>query len=144
MAASAPLIISNTVKRKLGRLRAQANQRPIDVRVMMEEIKTPGGDHRHRSRISDQTVEIPGPWPFRVTFSIENGHPVGTCRHMSMSIRRENRVPSPEAVWIIAEELGFIGSLALCRTYPEDLEDNNKAINIVQPVALQLGNRSVG
>lgn len=83
-----------------------------------------------------QSIRIQGPWPFFVTFWIETNHPVGTCRHMSMSITRDNRVPSPAAVWLIAEVLGFAGGLEACRQWPEELSDGGTAINIVQPLSV--------
>ena len=84
-----------------------------------------------------QTIRIDGPWPFFVTFSIETGQPVGPCRHMSMSIRREDRVPHPDAVWLIAAELGFVGGLDSCQAWPERLNDGGTAINVIQPIAAQ-------
>jgi hypothetical protein len=83
-----------------------------------------------------QTVVIPGPWQFFVVFTIETGHPAGTCRHMSLSIRRKDRVPSPAAVWMVAEELGFSGGLLACSAWLERLSDGGIAINVAQPLAV--------
>jgi hypothetical protein len=76
------------------------------------------------------------PLDFMVTFSIETGHPVGTCRHMSMSSGKRGRVPSPAAAWMVAEALGFVGELDTCTVWMETLVPQGKAVNIVQPVSM--------
>jgi hypothetical protein len=137
MAASTPLIIGETQKRELRVLRERAALEPVDVLEVLELIKTPEGEREHRDRMT--VLSIPLPLAFLVTFSIETGHPAGTCRHMSMSSLRRGRLPIPEAVWMVCEELGFVGSLQACRTWVEDLPDGEKAINVVQPVAVLAG-----
>lgn len=135
--ASAPLLLTTEAVERLHRLRAFAAKRPVDIQVVSEMMKHPGPMAQHRKQMTAQTVVIPGPWPFFVTFSIETGQPVGPCRHMSMSIKRDGRVPHPAALWLIAEELGFSGGLETCKVWPEDLSDGGKAINILQPVSVQ-------
>lgn len=132
----APLIIGQSERRALDELREAAGLAPVDVVDLLERIKTARGDRSHRRRMTRQTVRIPGPWPFFVTFSVETGHPAGTCRHMSMSVRREDRVPNAQALWMIAEMLGFSGGLEACRIWPEALSDGGTAMNVVQPVAV--------
>jgi hypothetical protein len=56
---------------------------------------------------------------------------------MSMSIVREGRVPHPDAVWLVAAELGFAGGLDACQTWVEDLRDGGHAINVLQPLSVQ-------
>ena len=131
---SAPLIITPEVTASLEALRQRAPLHPVNVHELMRKIKTAQGDRQHRQQMTEQTVPIPGPWPFFVTFSIETGQPVGTCRHMSMSIMREGRTPTPEAVWLIAEVLGFTGSMKDCKVWIEKLSDGDRAINVVQPI----------
>lgn len=46
------------------------------------------------------------PMGFRVVFSIEE-HPGGTMKHLSISVRKKGRWPSPEAVDMIAKEFGI-------------------------------------
>jgi hypothetical protein len=136
MVASAPLIMTAEVRVKLARLRAFAATRPVDVLELAEAIKSAQGDRAYRKAMTAQTVVIPGPWPFYVTFSIETGQPCGTCRHMSMSIRREDRVPHPAAVAIVAVELGFAGGIEDCAIWMENLSDGGVAINVAQPIAV--------
>lgn len=134
---SAPLIIDASVRDRLARLRQFASLHPIEMEKVVKEIATPEGLAAHLEHMSTQTTEIPGPWPFYVTFSIETGHPVGTCRHLSMSISRKGRTPSLAAVWMIAEELGFSGGLQACTIWPEDTRDGGNAVNVVQPISVQ-------
>lgn len=137
MTATAPLIITDDVLTDLARLRVDAAAKPVDVTTLARRLETPAGRREHHRQMDIQTVVIGGgPFPFFVTFSVETGHPVGTCRHMSMSIRRQGRVPHPAAVWMVAEILGFAGGLGACRVWPEDLSDRGKAVNIAQPIAV--------
>lgn len=133
--ADAPLIVTPEVVANLHDLRDRAAKKPIEMQQVMQLLKTRRGARLHKDKMTAQTIRIPGaPWPFFVTFSIENGHPAGTCRHMSMSIMRDGRVPHPAGVWMVAEEMGFSGGLEACRVWIEDLSDGGKAINIVQPI----------
>lgn len=136
--ADAPLIITPEVTAALHKLRALAATKPIDMAEAMRLLKTRRGVRLHKERMNAQTVAIPGPWPFFVTFSVENGHPVGTCRHMSMSILREGRVPHLDAVGMVAKVMGFAGDnpLETCHVWIEDLSDGGKAVNVVQPISV--------
>jgi hypothetical protein len=135
---SAPLIIGRDDRARLHRLRDFAAKRPVSMPEIIEALKTPDGKRAHMKNMTAQTVKLAnGPWDFFVTFSIETGHPIGACRHMSMSIMREDRVPSLEAVWLIAMEFGFSGGLDACQRWIEDLSDGGRAVNIVQPLAVE-------
>lgn len=134
-----PLIIGQAQKDALQALRERAASDPVDMLGVVEAIKTPDGKRRHMDRMNALTIDIP--MAFAVTYSIETGHPAGTCRHMSMSSDRKGRTPTPEAVWMVCEELGFVGSLEACTVWPEELQrgpterDRHVAINVVQPTA---------
>lgn len=130
-----PLLLGAEEKQKLAALREAAAKSPVDMPKMMESIKTPKGKKAHSKQMTQQSVYIP--FGFVVTFSIERGHPAGTCRHMSMSSDAQGRVPTPEAVWMICQELGFVGGYELCSIWEEALERGNGkkiAMNIVQPI----------
>ena len=131
-----PLIITDVVTRQLEELRSLAAAHPVDMPELVERLKNPEGKATHRKQMSAQTVFVPA--SFDVTFSIERGHPCGICRHMSMSSRLENRMPTPSAVWMIAEKLGFVGDLRDCTVWLEELDripGRAKAVNVVQPIA---------
>jgi hypothetical protein len=129
-----PLIIGPVEKAQLYRLRELAASHPVDMTTLMARLETRDGKRMHMRQMSKQTIYLPA--NFAVTFSIETGHPVGTCRHMSMSVNRADRVPSLEGVWMAAEELGFVGGLTSCQAvWPEELQGHGMAINVVQAVA---------
>jgi len=129
----AALVIGEAERDRLTHLRLRALTHPVDMLALVDAIKTPKGKAAHMRRMKLQTVALP--FGFLVTFSIEDNHPCGTCRHMSMSGARAPRVPSPHAVWMVAELLGFVDSLAACTHWLEDLEGHGQAVNVVQPIS---------
>lgn len=129
---STPLMIGPNEREALDNLRKLANEHPVDMRTLTERLKTPDGKAAHKKQMTAQSVAIPA--DFLVTFSIEIGHPIGTCRHMSMSVGKQERVPSPQGAWMVAEQLGFVGGLESCVHWLEDLQGHGRAINVVQPV----------
>jgi hypothetical protein len=52
---------------------------------------------------------------------------------MSMSVQRDGRLPNPHALWLVAEQLGFVDSLESCVVWPEKLKGHGQAINVLQP-----------
>jgi hypothetical protein len=135
MTGPAPLLIGPRDRMMLAELVKTARAHPVEMSEVMRKIATDQGRMDHLRQMSRQTVCIPGVWDFFVTFCIEHGHKAGTCRHMSMSINRPERTPSPEAMWMVAEILGFTGSLRECGGWLEDIGDGQKAVNVVQPLA---------
>lgn len=135
---TAPLMITSEVRAALHELRKRVGEAPpTDMQYVMKAMKVPRLKQAHLAQMTKQSLTIPGPWDFCVTYSLEAGHPVGLCRHMSMSIMREGRVPSPEAVQMVARELGFKGDLAASTGWTEKLSDGGIAVNLVQQVAYQ-------
>jgi len=130
---STPLVIDNEVREQLKALVELADANPVDMPKLMERIKVPANKDHHRAQMTRQTIKIP--LAFMVTFSIEHGHPCGPCRHISMSVQREGRVPSPEGIWMVAKELGFWGNIADCAAvWGEQLQGHGLAVNMVQPL----------
>lgn len=127
-----PLIVGVNERRKLQALREVAFLHPVNIRQVIERLKTPEGKKAHMDQMTRQSVLIP--MAYMVTFSIETEHPAGTCRHMSMSVNKKGRVPNRHEVWMVAEVLGFWGSLEHCRVWPEKLQGHGVAINVVQPL----------
>jgi hypothetical protein len=133
--SATPLVIGPTELAALAALRERAAARPVDMRRLIRVIKTRRGKGDHCAQMNAQTVYLP--LGFSVTFSIETGHPIGSCRHMSMSSGKPGRVPSPEAVMMVAEPLGFVGGLdACCGVWVETLVPQGRAVNIVQPLSM--------
>ena len=128
-----PLVINEEICEQLRALRELAEANPVNVVGLVERLKIPENQKYHTAQMDRQSIEIP--LAYMVTFSIEHGHPVGPCRHMSMSVNRRGRVPSPAGLWMVAEKLGFWGGLPDCiAVWAEDLPAHGKAMNVVQPV----------
>lgn len=126
-----PLVIDDDVRVQIKTLRELAEANPVDMLKLSERIKTVKGKRHHMAQMTRQTIEIP--MAYAVTFSIEHGHPVGVCRHLSMSVALAGRVPNPDALWMIATELGFWGSIfQVDGVWEENLKGHGMAINIVQ------------
>lgn len=129
-----PLIIDEEVRSQIKACVELAEANPVDMPALMERIKTPQWKEHHMAQMVRQTVKIP--LAYMATFSIEHGHPCGPCRHMSMSVQREGRLPNSIGLWMIAQEFGFWGELKDCEAvYPEKLEGHGQAVNIIQKVA---------
>ncbi len=132
-----PLVLDVTAKDDICALCALAEAHPVEVTGLEERLQNPEAKAAHMAQMTRQTIHIP--LAFLVTFSIEHGHPCGTCRHLSMSVQREGRVPHPAAVWMIAQEFGFWGSFEQCNgLWHEELKGHGIAINIVQAVERNL------
>ena len=130
-----PLIIGSDQEAAFRALKRYAAEHVVDMNKLMPALETEKGKRKHLEKMSQQTLEVP--MGFRVTYSVERNHPAGTCRHLSMSAPAKDRVPSPEAVWMVAEYFGFKGGLAACAVWEEELERGDGrqiAINIVQPL----------
>jgi hypothetical protein len=138
MMASA-LIMGPEQEAALAALRELATRHPVAMPELLRQLKTPRGKRLHMAQMTRQSIWIPT--AFLVTFSIETQHPAGTCRHMSVSSDVPGRLPSPEAVWMIAATLGFVGGLNLCKFWIEELDrgqhtGQTEAVNLVQPLSI--------
>jgi hypothetical protein len=135
--SSTPLMLGPDERAALTALRGLASANPVDMRVLPKALRTPEGKAAHMARMTQQCVTIP--LDFLVTFSIETGHPMGACRHMSISVGKAGRVPNEHAVWLVAEALGFTGGLDTCMHWLETLQGHGQAVNVVQSVLIAEG-----
>jgi hypothetical protein len=125
------LIIGPEETAALDALRLAAASAPVDMPGLMKRLETPYGKEKHMRQMTAQTVYIP--MGYAATLSIETGHRCGRCRHLSVSVDDPKMAPSPEAVWMIAEALGFTGTLKGCEAvWLEDLLGHGKAVNVLQ------------
>ena len=129
-----PLVIDDDVRSQIKACVELAEASPVDMHALMERIKDPVKKEHHMAQMTRQSVNIP--LAYLVTFSIEDGHPVGRCRHMSMSVQRKDRAPNPIGLWMVAKEFGFWGpSVESCDgVWQEELQGHGVAINIVQRI----------
>jgi hypothetical protein len=131
------LMIGPDEKTLLAGLAKLAAEHPVDMPALLERIQTGEGKHRHMQQMTMQTIELPV--GYSLTFSIEDGHPAGRCRHMSMSVEDPTKMPHPAACWMVAKELGFWGELGDCDgVWPEALRQG-AAINLVQRMERESG-----
>lgn len=137
MVTVTPLLIGPAERDALARLRALAAEHPVDMTGLQSKLRDPVCKSEHMAQMTRQSVAIP--LDFLVTFSIELNHPIGTCRHMSMSVGKADRIPNPDAVWMVAEILGFTGGLYDCTLWREQLQGHGEAINVVQPLTAEGG-----
>lgn len=121
----------------LRELHAEAAARPVDMPLVVVQLETAEGKALHMAQMTAQSIELP--IGFLVTFSFETGHPVGDCRHMSISVdtAAEGKLPHPAAIWEVAKQLGFTGALTDCKVWVEQLNGHIQAVNLVQPTQLQ-------
>lgn len=129
---STPLVIDTDVEQQIRDLCEFAFAQPVDMPGLAARVATPEGKAAHVQQMTRQTIRIP--LAFLVTFAVETGHPCGICRHMSMSVQREGRIPNEIAAWMIAKKFGFWGGLERCAVWHENLSGHGPAINLVQPV----------
>ncbi len=127
-----PLLLGERESAALASLRQLAEDNPVDMLTLEVSLSTPAGKRAHVAHMTSQSIVLPV--NFMVTFSIELGHPGGAARHLNVSIEREGRVPAPEAIWLIAETLGFRGGIKACdKMWPETLRGRTGvAVNVVQ------------
>lgn len=126
-----PLILGIQEKSVLQALKLKAGETPIDIQELTQTIHDPAVKARHMRQMTEQTVKIS--FGFLITFSFEMGHPAGAARHLSLSSPKEGRIPTPEALMMIAGELGFVGDYTTWdKVWVEDLQGHGRAINAVQ------------
>lgn len=100
-----PLVIDAAAKADIAGVIEYAHDNFLD-ETLMESIMASGwapGD------VDEYSCNIK--FGFRVVYTVEK-HPGGWCRHLSMSLNKEGRCPSPPAVDMMLEEFGFQGRLA--------------------------------
>jgi hypothetical protein len=132
-----PLFVGPDERAALAALRDLAARHPVDMAGLTERLKDPANKRRHMRQMTEQTVYLPA--AYAVTLSIEYNHPGGTtARHMSMSVDRKE-LPNVHAVWMICEELGFVGKLEECVVWLEHLQGHGEAVNVCQLITAQPG-----
>jgi len=75
-----------------------------------------------------ETIILPFNW--RVAISCEE-QPAGFLLHVSMSSPKRGKVPSPEAMQMLTEALGFDWQTDVARTWLEELDPGHEAVNML-------------
>ncbi len=133
---STSLMIRAPERDALRALRDMAALHPVDMKTLMVAIKTPEGKRKHKEAMTRQTVHLPV--NFFATYSVEVQRD-GLFRHLSVSIAAGTGVPNPEAVWMIAEALGFVGAISNCIIKPEKMPAGYMVINVLQAMSAHPG-----
>lgn len=129
------LIITEANKEKIAELIKYADENPFNMDYMkrlMKGIESPAGDDENYVCYLD--------FAYRVVFTIEQ-HPVGWCRHLSISVAVEGKYPSVQAVIMIGNEFGVTCSYNETDDafiVPQGgawVEEETESINIVQLIA---------
>jgi hypothetical protein len=125
------LIIGETEQAELQRIKQYAEAHPYDLEAMVDRGRgkrvAPGELSVYRCLI---------PVGFKVVFSVED-HPQRSgktirMRHLSVSVSAFNKLPSPEAVQLIMDELGFKRPWQECHIDTEKFP-GGQAITVIEP-----------
>jgi len=138
------LIINDAVRRAIAKAIKQAEAQPLtltkaadhgNVIAAKGELKLadrkPGFE-----RPESQHVDIPV--GYRAAYSVEE-QPIGLCHHLSISVDKKGKVPTPQAITMIAKEYGIEFDIDSPRhdvtVWLEEFEPGHHAINLVTPKA---------
>ena len=128
------LIIGAAQRQQIAELCAVAATNPLDA---LATLATAGRDlDGFRDMMKMLTLELPR--GYVVTYSHEiqpEAPPPGLCHHISISVTRPWKLPSPEAVEIILSEFGMKPIKGSESIWVETIDPKTKAINIVQLLA---------
>jgi hypothetical protein len=140
-----PLIIHKDVQARIDAAVEQAKAKPTPWETLQPfAIADPSPELKMKDRKSgnkelmdklvnrSQFVEIPVGYLAAISFEYQ---PAGLCRHLSISVSAsaQGRMPSFEAVKMIAEAFGFKMPLeGSCRLWCEEFAPQEYAVNIVQ------------
>jgi len=123
------LIINETVQQSLKRLKNYAEKHPLSMDDLLDtynkQLEPVGTTEEHSCYV---------PTGFKVVFSIEK-QVHGNTRHLSMSVDREGKLPSPQAVYLIMQLLGFTCTLeGADQVWVEEYAPNQSAINVLEVI----------
>jgi hypothetical protein len=130
------LIIGATERERIAELKAQASANP----VLFEIVRQGAIEHVDVLHLKDRVPGIERPpsahmiFPggqYRVAYSVEQ-QPVGFCAHLSISVARKGKMPSLEAVKMIAEEFGL--DFPPDRSWSEEFEPGCYAVNLLKVI----------
>jgi hypothetical protein len=127
------LIIGDAERLQIAKLKAEASANPVrfevvrqgavgDTAVLHLKDRKPGIE-----RPPSAHMTFPG-GHYRAAYSVEE-QPVGFCAHLSISVARKGKMPSLEAVQMIAEEFGM--AFPSDKVWSEEFEPGQYAVNLL-------------
>jgi hypothetical protein len=120
------LILDEEAKSAIKKVITYAESHRVTMDLLQKTIAgkhPPVGDNKHHA-----CYLISG---FKVVYSIEE-QPVGLCRHLSVSVDFDGKLPSIPAVEAIMKEFGFTGDIMDCLNV---WVENDKAVNVLQQIS---------
>jgi len=124
------VIIDATVKEKIKSIIEHAEK---NITTQEELKKVMAGESNPVGDSPEFTVLIPT--NIKAVFSYEEQPPpVGVCKHLSVSVNLQGRVPNFAAVIMVMKEFGFENGLTDCILFTEKFGDGTKtAVNVIEP-----------
>lgn len=131
------LIIDDDAIKALSVLHSKAVSNPVPMSTLRAMVAegVELDDYRTRDEGIDNyfdgfAITLIGGW--KIVFTIED-QPMGRSRHLSMSSPVAGKIPTPEAIDLITQALGFTDGPR--QRYMEEFAPNHVAINVVQLLA---------
>lgn len=108
---------------------------PFDAKAVIAMTDSQSGVDAIRDYMLTHSLLLP--IGFRATYSREiqpNAPPPGLCHHLSVSVDRPGKLPSPEAVKMILQEFGMGALDEADALWIEEIGPGERAINVVKLV----------
>lgn len=118
------LVIDDNTRHQLSSLAEYAESNPFSFDELLDvknKAIMPAGDMEEFTRFI--------PDGYKVVYSIEN-QPVGTVRHLSVSVNRRGKLPSTHSVIEIMKLIGFQNIIERCKVGLEDISPGHQAVNV--------------
>lgn len=135
------LIINDEIVKQLLELKAKASQHPISWDILQKHAFADQG--KRKVELSDRvvppdksdrpasfTLDIPQGYTVALTYEEQ---PVGLLAHVSVSVETEGRAPSPEAMKMITDALGYE---AWDKVWLEEFRPGHYAVNVISIVEI--------
>lgn len=129
------MLVSSTVRKFFHGNIARAEEQPIDLATLEEDLKRPIFAAKYRKQIANQTTFVPD--HYFVSYRIEFNHPeLGKIRHLAIGTEEKINVATPDMVLCLIRIFGFTGDVKDCVVY--QTLDNDRALakfvlNVIQP-----------
>lgn len=110
---------------RLSILRTFAESHPISID---HQLDVNNGEAPAVGDYSEYRVENNG---LKIAFS-HDLHPMGTIRHMSVSLAFPGKLPDPFIIDVLMGAMDFTHPIEECKVWLEDIAPNHKAVNVAE------------
>jgi hypothetical protein len=114
-------------------LRLRAIAAPIDFTALLPTLDKPEGLKAHYDNLSEN-FSLGFNDGAVITFTIEQGHPDGTFRHLTLLNAHHGPNVTMVSITNLALLLGFVGPPSDSMLLSENLPDGRTAIHVMQPL----------